>query len=74
MDRHFRRLADLWGIKRHFLKDIYFLMLNDPRFSSPKSIQGVRFMRMSRHLLDNYGVELAPHKLKYLVYLIRMKK
>ena len=74
MGDDFIRLASKWGIKWQFLKDIYFLMLNDARFSTSRSIRGARYAKMSGHLLENYRVDIKPHQLKYLVYLIRRRK
>lgn len=71
MDRIIKRLAWRWCLKWPFLKDVYFLMLNDIRFSSGKSVNGIRYAKMSKHLLQNYGIELHPYQLKYMVYLIK---
>lgn len=64
-------MGDRWCVKWQFLKDVYFLMTEDIRFSSGKG--GVRFRKMSRHLSENYRIELEPYKLKYLVWLVKME-
>jgi len=74
MDKIIFRMADKWCIKRQFLKDIYFLMCNDLRFSSARSLNGVRYVKVSHHLKDNYAIDISPDQLKYLVYLIKRRK
>lgn len=73
-DRIFQRLGDKWLIKWAFLKDVYFLMQNDMRFSSMRSDQGIRYAKMARHLNENYQVEITPKQLKYLVFLVKTHK
>jgi hypothetical protein len=71
MDEIFQRMSNRWCVKWQFLKDVYFLMTTDTRFSSGKSRDGIRYARMTDHLNKNYRIELQPHKLKYLVYLVK---
>lgn len=67
-------MAEKWFVKWEFLRDVYFLMVNDLRFSSPRSLNGVRYSKVSRHLFDCYGIEIKVTQLKYLVSLIRKRK
>jgi len=74
MDIEIKRMAEKWGLKWQFLLDVYFLMLNDARFYSCRKPFGVSYKKMSRHLFYNYGIEISPHQLKYLVCLIKTRK
>lgn len=66
MDEIISRLADRWYVKQSFLRDIYFLMLNDLRFASDRKGFGIDFAKVSRHLRQAYGVEIGPKQLRYL--------
>lgn len=67
-------MGDKWLVRWTFLKDIYFLMQNDLRFSSMRNDGGIRYAEMSRHLKDSYQIELKPKQLKYLVFLVKTHK
>ena len=68
----FKRMGDKWYVKAAFLRDIYFLMQSDLRFSSLRKGDSIRFTKVSRHLKDNYGIEINPKQLKYLVLLVKL--
>jgi len=70
----FKRMGDKWLIKTAFLKDVYFMMLNDLRFSSLRGANSIRYTKVSRHLKDNYGLDVSPKQLKYLVFLVKGRK
>lgn len=74
MDEILKRMAERWFVKQQFLKDVYFLMRNDLRFSSSRSISGIRYTKVSRHLRENYKVDINARQLKYLVCLIKERK
>lgn len=60
-------LALRWCVKPQFLEDIYFILMNDPRFYSGHSPYGVRYADMSRHLRVVYKVEISAPQLQYMV-------
>ena len=64
-------LALRWCINPNFLEDVYFLLLNDPRFLSTREPYGVRYIEMSRHLDRVYHVEVNERQLKYLVKIVK---
>ncbi len=70
----FRRMGAKWYIKAAFLRDIYFLMQSDLRFSSLRGDNSIRFSKVSKHLKDSYGLEVNPRQLKYLVLLVKTDK
>lgn len=74
MDEIIKRLSARWFVKQQFLKDVYFLMKNDLRFSSGRSISGIRYVKTSQYLADNYGIDIKPRQLKYLVCTIKKRK
>lgn len=73
MDRTFQRLGDNWLVKWQFLKDVYFLMEHDIRFYSPKHTHGKKYVHMSKHLKNSYGIELNPRQLRYMVWRVKVE-
>lgn len=73
-DRVFQVIGDRWGIKWQFLKDVYFLMLNDARFLSGRNMSGIRYTKMAEHLTNNYRIDLNERQLRYLVRRVRVVK
>lgn len=70
----FFRLGNKWLVKPAFLEDVYYLMLNDLRFSSLRTARGIRYSKVSEHLYENYQITLSPAQLKYLVSLVSSRK
>lgn len=73
-DEIFKRLGSRWYVKWQFLRDVYFLMQNDLRFSSGRSDFGIRYAKVSTHLNRDYRVEVSPRQLRYLVLLVKSNK
>jgi hypothetical protein len=68
------RIAFRWFIKPAILRDVYFLMCNDPRFYSTRRPYGIKYMAMSRHLWKAYKLEINERQLRYLVKQMRPLK